>query len=288
MDVQQTLATNRFPADDIVVLERGQGTCVVVHLHGATVLSWTCQGQEQLFLSSKSVFDNKKAIRGGIPLVFPNFGPWSLGPQHGFARIKRWTLTKPATKQDSGDVTATFLLEDDDETRGMWDNRFRVEYTLTVKETSLVSTMVIHNTGKQSFDFTCLFHNYFRVANINSAHLVGLKGLQYVDKVRDSKEFAEGNEALAIDGNYDRVYKNSPDTVYIQSAQKKCVQLTAANLTDTVVWNPWEKKAKEMGDFDDNGWRYMLCVEAGRVSSPFTLAAGEKTECGQTFTVLSQ
>lgn len=288
MDVQQAMSTNQFCADDIAVLDRGQGTRVVVHLHGATVLSWTCRGKEQLFLSSKSVFDNKKAIRGGIPLVFPNFGPWSLGPQHGFARIKRWTLAKPAVKKDNGDVTATFQLEDDDETRKMWNYKFRVEYTLTLSETSLVSSMVIHNTGSSSFDFTCLFHTYFRVADIKEASVVGLQKLKYVDKVRGSSEFVEDKEAVTLDGNYDRVYKNSPATVCIQSGHKPCMRITTSNLTDTVLWNPWEEKAKEMADFDDDGWHYMLCVEAGRVSSPFQLAAGEKIECGQTFTVLTQ
>ena len=30
-----------------------------------------------------------QAIRGGIPVCFPQFGPWELGPQHGFARDSR-------------------------------------------------------------------------------------------------------------------------------------------------------------------------------------------------------
>ena len=43
----------------------------------------------QLFVSKRSVFDGKKAIRGGVPFVFPIFGPSSVMPQHGFARISR-------------------------------------------------------------------------------------------------------------------------------------------------------------------------------------------------------
>lgn len=64
--------------------------------------------------SEKAVFDNKKAIRGGIPLVFPNFGPWDLGPQHGFARISMWTLLDEheATSCPEGAVAASFELKD--------------------------------------------------------------------------------------------------------------------------------------------------------------------------------
>lgn len=29
--------------------------------------------------SKLAVFDGKKAIRGGIPFIFPQFGPWSFG-----------------------------------------------------------------------------------------------------------------------------------------------------------------------------------------------------------------
>ena len=76
---------------DIVRLDRGAGTGLVIHKHGATITSWTIEGEEMLFLSSKAVFDNKTAIRGGIPIVFPHFGPWGDNkPKHGFARILSW------------------------------------------------------------------------------------------------------------------------------------------------------------------------------------------------------
>lgn len=54
------------------------------------------------------------------------------------------------------------------------------------------------------------------------------------------------------------------------------------SLTFTVVWNPWEEKAKEMGDFDDEGYKEMICLEPGKVSNPVTLEAGQQFECSQT------
>ena len=48
------------------------GESVEVLLFGAHVLSWkTAKGQEKLFLSSKAYLDGSKAVRGGIPLIFP-------------------------------------------------------------------------------------------------------------------------------------------------------------------------------------------------------------------------
>lgn len=48
------------------------GESVDVLLHGATVISWKdASGNEKLWLSEKAVLDGSKAVRGGIPLVFP-------------------------------------------------------------------------------------------------------------------------------------------------------------------------------------------------------------------------
>lgn len=44
----------------------------------------------------------------------------------------------------------------------------------------------------------------------------------------------------------------------------------------TVVWNPWDKKAKQMADFGDDEYKHMLCVEAAAVEKPITLKPGEE------------
>lgn len=48
------------------------GETVGVLLHGATVLSWKdASGDEKLWLSESAALDGSKAVRGGIPIVFP-------------------------------------------------------------------------------------------------------------------------------------------------------------------------------------------------------------------------
>lgn len=55
-----------------VTAELPTGETVVVLLHGATVLSWKdAAGDEKLWLSEGAKLDGTKAVRGGIPLVFP-------------------------------------------------------------------------------------------------------------------------------------------------------------------------------------------------------------------------
>ncbi|XP_005089766.1 glucose-6-phosphate 1-epimerase [Aplysia californica] len=276
---------SHFPNGDVIFLDRGDGSSALVHLFGATLLSWKCKGQENLFVSSTSKFDKKKAIRGGVPVVFPNFGPWPLGPQHGFARIKPWTVSIPPTKGQDGNVLTVLSLEDDEETRNMWDYKFKLVYTLELKEDSLVSSFSVHNTDSKSLGFTCLMHTYFRVADITSTAVSGLKGLAFTDKLKDGKQERETRDEVTIDRNYDRVYKNAPKTIQIVSGgnPSRKIELITFNLPDIVVWNPWEEKAKEMGDFDDLGYKEMICVEAGKVDEPVTLPAGQHYECSQTF-----
>lgn len=49
------------------------------------------------------------------------FGPWTFGPHHGFARIMRWCLERAPERLPSGDVEAVFSIMDDDFTRSMWN-----------------------------------------------------------------------------------------------------------------------------------------------------------------------
>ena len=47
------------------------GDSVEVLLYGATVISWKSNGKENLWLSKAAKLDGSKAVRGGIPVVFP-------------------------------------------------------------------------------------------------------------------------------------------------------------------------------------------------------------------------
>jgi glucose-6-phosphate 1-epimerase len=86
-------------ADNVTLSIPGTKAKVVVHLYGATILSWSSTGGKPLlFMSSKAVMNGSQAIRGGIPIVFPQFNKNGILPQHGFARVSRWTLGGVTTK----------------------------------------------------------------------------------------------------------------------------------------------------------------------------------------------
>ncbi|XP_053405512.1 uncharacterized protein LOC123565460 [Mercenaria mercenaria] len=270
-----------------VTLKGSDGSECTVNLNGATVTSWKNKGEEILFCSEKAVLDGKKAIRGGIPIVFPNFGPWELGPQHGFARIKQWKLTESVTQSGDDASSRVFILEDDEETRNMWNARFRLEYKVEIAEDSLLTSLKVYNKGDEAFSFTTLMHTYFRVDDIRKTGVKGLKGLKFEDKVHGG-EHTEDREMVQINENYDRIYKKCSGPVQLFPDVDKatsCRRLVTKNLNDTVVWNPWAEKAKAMSDFGDEEYHNMLCVEAGSVSEPVTLEAGKDMIFSQTIVV---
>ena len=63
-----------------------------VYLHGAHVTSWKSGGEEQLFVSKSAVYGAPKAIRGGIPICWPQFSGAPLGPRGPPGRPDRLLL----------------------------------------------------------------------------------------------------------------------------------------------------------------------------------------------------
>lgn len=156
-----------------------------------------------LFLSRQAVFREDKGIRGGIPLVFPQFGPGPM-KQHGFARISMWSAGEPACS-DNGDMSCTFKLSDSPATRAMWDYKFQLELTVVLSAGALTTTLRCTNLDNKPFEFTALQHTYFRVKDISAASVVGLQGSRFVDKLDGSKVKVEDDE-VKVSENVDRVY----------------------------------------------------------------------------------
>lgn len=267
-------------ATSVVVLDRGNNTTCTINLHGATAVSWRVNNQEQLFVSKQAVFDGKKAIRGGIPFVFPQFGPWSFGPQHGFARMIRWNLEKPPERLPSGDVEAIFSLMDSDFTRSMWNYQFRLTYRLILREKELHFNIAVFNPSKDlTFSFNMLLHTYFKVPDVRRCQITGLQGCTFIDKTRDAAIYQETRDVVTINEWTDRVYQNTAQEHIITNVVSgRKMRIQKYNFPDTVIWNPWLDHAKDMSDFGDDEYPNMVCVEAGHVSSPVILLPGTAFE----------
>lgn len=255
------------------------GESAEILFYGATVVSWKAGGVERLFLSEKAKLDGSKAVRGGIPLVFPVFGKSTQGPtaalpQHGFARICKWEVLGRTDESDTS-IQLDFGLGPDNlpsEIREQWPYNFGLIYSVCLGKDFLQTKMLVRNGGDKPFDFNVLFHTYLRVPEVTAVKVSGLKGVTYRDKVLKGKESIEEQDELTINSEVDCLYAKVPGSVTVSgNGNQTLCTIQRTNLDDIVVWNPWEGSS-EMADFGPtDGYKKMLCVEAGAVSEWQTL-----------------
>jgi glucose-6-phosphate 1-epimerase len=257
-----------------VALEHPEGGRVEVSLHGGHILSWTRPGGDDvLFLSSLAALDGASAIRGGVPVIFPQFGPGPL-TKHGFARTARWTVA--GFLSDETRVAAHLALRDDEETRRVWPHAFLLE--LEVELTSrLTMRLTVANADEAPFDMTVALHTYLRVADVASARLLGLQGIRYIDQLAGGATREESERALTVGGPVDRVYIDVTGALRLDDpAGGRAVEIVQDGFPDTVVWNPWAEGAAALADLADDEYRSMLCVEAAVAARPLRVAPGER------------
>jgi len=276
-----------------VKLSLPSGESAEILLHGATVISWIADGEERLFLSDKAKLDGSKAVRGGIPLVFPVFGkategPTAALPQHGFARISKWELLGKGSESETS-VQVDFGLGPHNltvDSRKQWPYDFGLIYSVTLSKSSLETKLLVRNEGHETFDFNVLFHTYLRVPDVTSLKIQGLKGVTYKDKVAKGAEFKEENSDITVSSEIDRVYAEAPESIKVISGDKTLFKVDRTNLEDVVVWNPWEGAATNMGDFGpSDGYKNMMCIEAGAVSKWHSLEPQNVWEAGTVISI---
>ena len=237
-----------------------------IYLQGAHVTHFKKRDEPPLlFLSQCSRFEEGQPIRGGVPVVFPWFGPREGLNQHGFARVKNWELKEFAPASD-GSVSVRFRLPDCPEASAF--PPFIADYIVTVSNILKLELVVTNNSETEEFVFENCLHTYFEVGNISKTFISGLKGARYLDKVANFMEKAETEDKIRIASEVDRIYLNTADPVEIvdQSLNRK-VRIEKQASLSTIVWNPWIAKAQQMPDFGNEEFERMVCVESGNVAA---------------------
>ena len=256
-----------------VLLNSPGNSCAEIYLHGSHVTSWKpAGGEEQLFLSRTSEFGPNASIRGGVPVIFPQFGKEGPLPRHGFARRMEWAFVK-AEEGPSG-VTASFQCRDDQATRRIWPHAFLAGLTVTVGGQHLTLTLSVTNMAHEAFSFTGALHTYLHVSAIQDAFIEGLGGRTYVDMVGVRAEKIQPEEKMAFKGEVDRDYFNAPSEVVLHDRQRQ-VNVSTHGFPDVVVWNPWAELGATLADLEPEGYQHMVCIEAAVIGHPLSLAPGE-------------
>lgn len=249
-----------------------------VYLQGGHVAEWQPTGERPvLFTSGNSAFKKGKAIRGGIPVIFPWFGDrhdGKAGPAHGFARTEEWEFGFAALAGD--DLHMSLLLTPNETSRALGFDHFRVVYHLTIGRSlslklSVVSDAVTPMTYEEAF------HTYFAVGDVRKTSVTGLHHVEYLDKRDGGALKTQSEDPMVLTRDTDRVYLDTTHTCVIDdAANQRKITVAKTNSSTTIVWNPWTELTAKMADMEPGGWEGMLCIEsANAADASITLAHGE-------------
>ena len=265
-------------------LSTAQGDTALVALHGAQVLSWVAGGRERLYLSPQAIFDGQSAIRGGIPLCFPQFNQRGPLPKHGFARNLAWAAQAPLSDTEQDATVLRLRLHSSPTTRAIWPHDFKAQLALTLGEGLLRVQLDVCNTSKTLWEFTTALHTYLAVDAVESTRLEGLEGCARWDAVRDQHGLQSG--AVTIAGEYDRVFRVPVQPMRLHDGPHSLQISQSQSLGSTVVWNPGASLSSRLPDLPADGYRSMLCVEAAQIDELVPLAPAERWQGWQELRVL--
>ena len=244
-----------------VSINTADGAEATITLYGAHLTSWkTADGRERLFMSSKSPLDGSAAIRGGVPVIFPQFSTRGTGQRHGVARLSHWRLAESGGEGPT--AWAEFELTEADvpaQLAKAWPHAFTLRLRFTLHAESIEMSFNARNTGGQDFDFACALHTYYALEAFEHAALEGLESgdIHFKEKL-------------------DNVYR-APAEVTLLHTGAGALRLQQQGFTEFVVWNPGAEGAAALSDMADEEYRQFVCVEPAKVDKKALAAGAEWT-----------
>ena len=254
-----------------------------LYLQGAHLTAWQPAGEgPALFLSDRSAFTPGKAIRGGIPVIFPWFGapdtspvPTSPGaPSHGFARVWPWTLRFAALAGE--DLHLSLTLDQSDGLRALGFRGFELAFEAILGR-SLTVRLTVANTGDSPFLFEEALHAYLALGDVTQVAVEGLQGTEFLDKTENFERKRQTEPLLRFEGETDRPYLNTTaPLLLLDPVLGRRLVLEKSGSVTSVTWNPGPALAAKLPDLAPEAWRHFACLETANVAeNAITLAPRE-------------
>lgn len=267
----------------------GDGATALVADHGAHVLSWIpAGGKEALFLSTASRYGNGTAIRGGVPIIFPQFAEQGNGRRHGFARIASWQLLDVGLTAD-GAATACWRLQ------GLFDapagagpvGSYCLTFDVRLAADTIEFSLNIGNPSATTWECNAALHTYLKVDDLATSTIEGLRAAPYVDQSASGElVIVQPAAQLCFDAEVDRIYPQAPSAVRLLASDCSVI-VEQTGFSDLVVWNPGAEKAAALSDLQKEGFRNFVCMEAAAIMQPISLAPDMSWHGGQRLQVIT-
>jgi len=249
-----------------------------ISLYGAQITGFRPIGTlDVLWMSPLSKFEEGSAIRGGVPVCFPWFGPHKLEgtmPQHGFARLMNWDVVETNTTENGGSMLRLQLCSSD-KTKEYWPHGFSAEMIFTIGK-SLTITLKVTNTSSEPLEYTSALHSYFSLSSIENIAIEGLENTRYQNQL-DGGDYIQETPLLKISEAETRHYYNTENACFIYDPVfNRKIRIDKKGSKNTTVWNPWVETCEEMEDMPDDGYLTFVCLETvNKIDDVIQLAPGE-------------
>jgi len=247
-------------------LTAADGAQLRVCAHGGHVLGWApAGGGQRLWLSPGAECGPGLAIRGGVPVIFPQFAGRGPLPKHGFARNRAWSVI------GSGPGSWSARLVDDEQTRALWPHRFELTLSAQARGLALELTLAAHNPDEQAWSFTAALHSYFTVGD-RAATISGLGGRTAADNADGSSVLlAAPAEPITALATRDVSIEDAPGPLTLTDPGNPPLTITANGFPDRVVWNPGPGHG--LSDVPAGAESGFVCIEPAALT-PIELPGG--------------
>ena len=222
-------------------------------------------------------------VRGGVPVLFPQFNELGTLPKHGLARTARWIESAPHVADADRDAHRSFRLHLGPDRRAGWPHTADLCFSVRGSANRLELSLDVRNSGSSSFDWTGGLHPYFAVDDICGCSLEGLQGAPFVARgevgpVAQAERCVEWSGALV-----ERLY-HCARTVSLYTPSHR-LQLSMSGFNEWMVWNPGRALAASLSDLPTEHWQRFVCVEPVCVSQPVRLRPGDRFSGSLSLTV---
>lgn len=244
-----------------------------LYLQGAHLTHWAPSGQEPvLFTSERSSFAPGKAIRGGIPIIFPWFGAPETSPvhpapgssSHGFARVWPWTLRFAALAGD--DLHLSLTLDHNERLHALGFDFLQLGVDLTLGHTLTVRLTTMNNRNT-AFLLEEALHTYLQIGDIEQVFISGLAGTDYLDKTENFRRKTQNEDQVRFTAETDRPYLGTTAPITLRDpVLRRCLNITKTNSNTTVVWNPAAELTAKLPDLAPDDWHQFACIETANVA----------------------
>lgn len=276
--IRRRASLSSSPSGCVRLHHQSGGTCDISK-YGAHVVSWCPQPEnEQLFLGSLAkIGEPGLAIRGGVPICWPQFGPFmeakgAPGQAHGFVRTSsHWQVLEQA------DDSVTFIMTPNEDT-AKWSADFEFRYSVSLGKNLMRIGLEVTNNGDEPIEFTGCLHTYFKCDAVDQCAVEGLRGGKIDIGIGDTFRGDKTEERPAVPFTDEKetqlMFGQAGDRVTLTEAGRSRLRLTKSNMPDWVLWNTGGENGSGIKNLAEGEYRKYVCVEPAFASQPIHVAPG--------------